>query len=130
MPNVPCWGTSGRAGAPYEADSVSFDLPRDKEKIAAVIEDASIALGEDAPLPDEQIRPGMTQDEALKQLDPIVAEQIAEDRLPDEIVQDGQAEMAQALIRSWIDIGTSRSGRHTAPRPLQRYRLARAAPAS
>ncbi len=40
--------------APYEADSVSFDLHRDRESLAGVIADARIAELDDVPLADEE----------------------------------------------------------------------------
>ena len=81
--------------APYEADSVSFDLHRDRQALDTVIEEGKIAGDVSPPLPDEEFRPDPSQEAALASLDPVVRDQLEEDRLPDEIVQDGQREMAE-----------------------------------
>ncbi len=83
---------------PADAESVHFSPPvvdnessepyRDRAALAGVLEEGRISGEVEAPLPDEEFRPGMSQDEALKQLDPIVAEPLDETRLPDEVAFD------------------------------------------
>lgn len=96
--------------APADAETVSFSPPvrdnesrepyRPREAVADVLEEGRIAGEVEVPLPDEEFRPGMSQDEALKQLDPIIAEKIEETRLPDEVVFDGQRQEADEGFES------------------------------
>ncbi len=44
----------GNIIAPYEADSVSFDPPRDREALDGVLDDARIAELDDVPLADDK----------------------------------------------------------------------------
>ena len=74
--------------SPPVVDNESSEPHRDREALASVLKEGWIAEFGDAPLPDEELRPGMSQDEALKQLDPVVAEQLDETRLPDEVAFD------------------------------------------
>ena len=94
-----------------EADSVSFDPPRDKQALAGVIADAEIAgLGHE-PLTDEDHRPDPSQAEARENLDPIVVEQLDEDRPGDAIVQDGQRAMAEEEINRAVNTAIDHRGR-------------------
>lgn len=102
-----------------DAETVSFEPRstepyRDREALAGVIEEGRIALG--APLADETINPNPLADdahqaEAIKQLDPIVQEQLSEDRLPDEIVAEGQALQAEDEMNEAVGTEINRRGR-------------------
>ena len=94
--------------APSEADSVSFDPHRDKQALADVIADAEIANG--PPLHDVHFGAGMSQVEAREMLDPIVAEQIEDERLGDEITFDGQRQAAQDMLDAKVNSEIVRRG--------------------
>jgi hypothetical protein len=76
-----------------------------------VIADAEIAgLGHE-PLTDEDHRPDPSQAEARENLDPIVVEQLDEDRPGDAIVQDGQRAMAEEEINRAVNTEIDHRGR-------------------
>ena len=96
---------------PSEADSVSFDPHRDRQALADIQADAQIAGIGNEPLADEPHRPGISQAEAREHLDPIVAEQLEETRLPNEVVADGQRAMAEEEFNGAVNTEIDRRGR-------------------
>ncbi|KKL50374.1 hypothetical protein LCGC14_2306130 [marine sediment metagenome] len=112
---------------PADAESVSFSGPvRDneasdrtytREELQTVLDDAEI--GGDlsyGPLPDETINPhpqsdDAAQEEARKNLDPIVSEQLEDDRLGDEIAFDGLRAQEKEEFDEKVDTEINRRGR-------------------
>jgi hypothetical protein len=96
-----------------DAETVSFEPRsseprRSREDVANMQADAEIANG--PPLGDVEYGAGMSQAEARDMLDPVVAEQLEETRLGDEIAFDGQRQMAQDTLDRNVNTEIVRRG--------------------
>ena len=99
--------------APRDAESVSFEPTRSREDIANAASDAAIVNG--PPLADEFIDPHPQSDyesqaAARASLDPIVREQLEDDRLGDEIAFDAERQDAQDALDAKVNSEIVRRG--------------------